>query len=403
METKIKKKLLLLTTSYPRFKGDHAGHFVYTFAKKISSYFECKILAPSYKGAKNYKEDGIEVIHFSYFYPKRLQILCYGDGITDNIRKNFLLIFQIPFFILSFFLKAAKLCKESHIIHSHWIFPSGLIGAVINKIYRIKHIITVHSGGLYLLTKFPFSSSIIRFIYKNCEQIICVSNDLKKELIARVGSDKKISIIPMGVEINKPEVNKIRAKSKFRIAGKFVVLYIGRLVKIKGVKHLIHALSKIENVILYVAGDGGKRKTLKKLSERLGVDSYFLGYVSGNMKEEIFASSDVVVVPSIKTKSGRTEGVPLVILEALSYGKPVIGSDIGGIRDIIKNGTNGYLVEPRNISMLKNKIEDLQRNKKLYQFLATNAKKSANNYVLGNCVSKYVNICYGMTEVPSKI
>ena len=392
METKIKKKLLLFTTSYPRFKGDHAGIFVYAFVKNISSYFDCTILIPSYKGAKDYIEDGIKIAHFSYFLPARLQILCYGDGIINNIRRNKFAALQIPLFLLSFFFKALKLCKECHIIHSHWIFPSGFIGAILSKIYNIKHITTIHSGGLYLLARFPFSSSIIRFIYNNCEQVICVSKDLKKELVRHIGNSKKIAVIPMGVEIYKSTANNVKIQSKIKKQGKFMVLYMGRLIKIKGVEYLIHALSRMKNVVLYIAGDGRRRKALMKLSDRLGVNSNFLGYVSGNVKKQIYDASDVIVVPSIRGKNGRTEGVPLVILEAFSYGKPVIGSDTGGIRDAVRDGINGYLVEPKNISNLRNRIKNLQKNKKLYQFLAGNAEKSAEYFSLENCLYKYMKI-----------
>ena len=387
-----KKRLLTLTTSYPRFKGDHAGSFIHAFINKFINNFDCTILAPDYFDSKNSKIENHKVVYFSYFYPRYLQRLCYGYGIVDNIRRNPLTILQIPIFLFSFFLSALKLGKNSDIIHSHWLFPSGLIGAFIKKIYNIPHIITIHSGGFYFLTKFPFSSCIIRLIYNNSDYIVCVSSELKNELVKRTGNDKKISIIPMGVEIGKGRINNIISKNERSIRKRFIIFYIGRLVKIKGVEYLIKAISKLNEIELIIAGDGYELNKLILLSKKLGVNTKFVGYVSGKKKKQLYESCDVVVVPSIQDKSGRTEGMPLVILEAFSYCKPVIASNVGGIKDVINNGVNGFLVEPASELELREKIIELQLDNKYRYILGNKARETAEFYKLGRCITQYKKI-----------
>jgi glycosyltransferase involved in cell wall biosynthesis len=141
--------------------------------------------------------------------------------------------------------------------------------------------------------------------------------------------------------------------------GQKIVLYLGRLVACKGVEYLIRAFAAIndrDNLALLIVGEGPLRGELENLAKTLGISRiHFAGHVSSiSEKAYLFQRCSVVVVPSIISCDGQMEGGPLVVLEALSAGKPVIGTNcIGSSAEWVETGINGYLVPEKNPQALQ--------------------------------------------------
>jgi len=157
-------------------------------------------------------------------------------------------------------------------------------------------------------------------------------------------------------------------RTKFR--GKVVILYVGRLIKQKGVRFLIHAFAKLrkeyDNVILIIAGEGEERRFLEELCKKYNMrDSViFTGAVVGDIKTAYYLISDIVVRPSITSRVPEEWG--LVINEAISLGKPVIVSNATGVAyDIVKDGVNGYVVPEKSCLTLYRALKTLVTNKEL--------------------------------------
>src|SRR3990167_7699194 len=125
-----KKRILVLTSTFPRWKNDHTPPFIFELEKRLVKDFEIHILAPHYQGAK--KEEMMEGLHihrFQYFWPVNLQKLCYEGGILPNLKKNKLLYIQALSLILFELIAAIKIVKKEKInlIHAHWIIPQGIV------------------------------------------------------------------------------------------------------------------------------------------------------------------------------------------------------------------------------------------------------------------------------------
>jgi glycosyltransferase involved in cell wall biosynthesis len=134
---------------------------------------------------------------------------------------------------------------------------------------------------------------------------------------------------------------------------------MGRLVERKGVHLLLEALSLLAHrPLLHVVGDGPERERLQDLAAelRLGEDVVFHGFVSAEEKAERLAGCDAFVLPAVIDSKGDTEGLGVVLLEAMTYGKPVIASAAGGIVDIVRDGRNGFLVPPGDAGALAGAI-----------------------------------------------
>lgn len=395
-----KIKILVLTTTFPRYKGDYTPAFVLELSKEIRNKgFEIIILAPHHKNSKFFEiMEGITVFRFPYFFPLSLQKLCYEGGIMRNIKKSFFAKIQIPLFFLSYFYFAYKIIKKFKIdiIHSHWIIPSGLVGAFLKKIFKIKHLATAHAIDVYTLEKLPFKKILAEFIYKNSEYLVCVSSILKEKILnilnEKFSREKnKIFIKPMGAKISfKKEIKSNKEK--------FNVIFLGRFVEKKGVKYLIYAFKKVssfyENVQLLIGGTGPLEKEIKELVKNLHLEKFvkFLGWISREKIPEILSEADVLVVPSIITEEGDTEGLPTVILEAMGAGVPVVASDVGGIKDVIKNGVNGILVPQRDIDALAEAIISLIKDEKLRKKLSVEGINTAKNYEWNKIAEFYISL-----------
>jgi glycosyltransferase involved in cell wall biosynthesis len=176
----------------------------------------------------------------------------------------------------------------------------------------------------------------------------------------------KVKVIPMGVDISKfskPRKDKYALKKEYGLDEKTVILFIGRLARIKGVEYLLQAFDKLahknNNLHLIIAGDGWIKKELEKQVKNFSLKKKvdFTGYISGDLKQDYFHLSDMVVVPSITNRDGDGEGLPVVIMESLAAGKICIASDASNAGVVIENKVNGYIVPEKDVDGLAHSID----------------------------------------------
>jgi len=388
--------ILVTGTTFPRWDNDNVPTFVEDLSKRLAiEGNNITVLAPHYLGAKFHEQTKyLDIQRFRYFLEK-YQKLVYG-GILPNIKKNPFLVFQAPFLIFFEILTIRKLIKKKKIdaIHSHWILPQGFCGAFIKRFIdkEVKHIITVHAGGVLALKKIPFKRIIADFIIKNTDAITCVSTYMKNELLNTVSPDlrseliKKTKIIPMGVYIGSFRINKNKnyLRKKYKVDAKWSILFIGRLAEKKGVKYLLETIRNLKNidVELLIAGDGPLRQDLESLTKNYNLEEKvkFLGYASKDMKLELFSVADIIVIPSIITKSGDTEGFPVVMLESFASKKPLIITNVGGVSDALKNNVNGILIKQKNVKQIENAIRKIVNNPKFSRKISKKAYETAKKY-----------------------
>lgn len=375
------KNVLVLTSTFPRWKNDTTPGFVFYLSELLSKKYNIKILAPHYhKSKKNEKIGALGINRFQYFYPAKYQKLCYDGGILPNLKKSLLAKIQVPFFLSSELFSAKKLVNKEKInlIHAHWLIPQGLVGVILKKLYGIPLIVTVHAGDIFPLNN-KFLKSIARFILNNCD--VCTVNSIatKKAILNLTKNIKHIDIIPMGVDLDlfSPIKKTKSIKEKFRIKGPFL-LTVGRLVQKKGVKYLFKAmpfvLKKFPGAKLVIVGDGPEKENLINLSKELKIENnvIFVGNIQNKLLPNYYATADIFILPSIITESGDTEGLGVVLLEAIASGTVVIGSNVGGIPDIIKDRKTGLLVDEKESNQISEAIIKLLSKRNLRKRLIRN-------------------------------
>ena len=404
------KKVMVITSNFPKYNKDISGWFIHELSKRLRNKgFKMFALAPHCYNAKFKEEiDAVNVYRFSYFYPHRLQKLAYENGISYNLKNNPLAKIQTPLFFLSeLFFAIWVIRKEKvEVIHSHWLVPQGLVGAICRKIFGIPHIATIHSSEITLVKKIPAGRKIVEFIVNNTDIIVSVSSHRANELLTFISlkasdvTKEKIEVIPMGVDLSdfRNEINKDELKLKYGINSKFIVLFVGRLVEVKGCEFLIEGfksrIDKRDYIQLVIVGSGPLEAKLKKMVEELNLKEYvrFEGFVEHNIIGDYYSLSDIVVFPSIVDSSGFEEGLPVVLLEALANGKPIVATRTKGAMEVIEDGWNGVLVEQKNPEQIAEKVLELLDDEELRTRFSKNALETAKKYDWDVITEKYLKI-----------
>jgi glycosyltransferase involved in cell wall biosynthesis len=183
----------------------------------------------------------------------------------------------------------------------------------------------------------------IAWAARRSARVVAISSYTAAELRELV--DVPVDVIPYTAALP-PAAPRAAAPGRER-----TVLFVGRLVERKGVAHLIEALTRMRTRVparLVVVGDGPERPKLEELARRQGAGDRveFRGRIAPDELQRTYAAADAFVLPAVHDARGDTEGLGVVLLEAMNYGIPVIASRVGGIVDIVVDEETGLLVPP---------------------------------------------------------
>lgn len=401
------KSVLVLTTSFPLDSTSIAtGSFVFENCRHlINKGLNVKVIAPHSKKAKT-KEiiDGVEIIRFKYFFPAASQILAYGAGIPFNFRTSYLAKLQLPFFMLAFIVATIKEARNYDIIHCHWSI-AGLIGILAAKLFKKKVVLTMHGAEIFVYGDNP----LLRYILKNVDFLICNSTFTEKKTLA-VFHPKNHIVIPVGIDIKRftQKYNSIEIRRRLNISQNDIfILAIGNFIPRKGFEYLIEAVNiivnqmRITHIKIGIGGRGPLRNRYENIIKKYSLGNYviFIGHIDDEDLPSFYSTSDIFVLPSIIDARGDTEGLGVVLLEANACQIPVIGSRVGGIPDIIKDGINGLLALPKNPRDLAEKIMKLAVNKKLREQMGKNGRCIVSKNFNWEVITKMVVNIYDSTVV----
>ncbi|MBI4722800.1 MAG: glycosyltransferase family 4 protein [Candidatus Stahlbacteria bacterium] len=382
------KKILALTHSFVRWEGDFAGVFLLDLAKGLTkSKVKVFVLAPHEQRLPCFELMAHNVTCFRFRYaPIKYERLAYRGDMHKLVAKSLVNKFIFILYLSAFFIKTLIIIgkEKVDIIHAHWWVPSGVIAFIVSFLTGKPYIVTCHGTDVHILTKFNLFTPLARLVFNNAKSITAVSNSIKSILTDKLGiSANKISVFPMPCDLTTfypmDTINRVSTdKDKEKI-----VLSIGRLIELKGYTYLLDAMQIIQNrckVKLIIIGEGNEEQRLKEQSRLKKLEVEFLGFKSKNDLNYYYNLCDVFVLPSITDSNGLQEGLGLVLLEAMSCKKPVIGTNSGGIPDIVKDNETGLLVPEKDPEALANAIEKLLIDEKLAVRLANNGY----NYVVDN-------------------
>lgn len=364
----MKKKLLVTASTFPRWEGDTEPRFVLDLCKAMNEFFDVTVLAPACPNAKEQEVlEGVNVIRYHYFPIHRWETLCYPGAIIPRIKEKKIRGILVPFLFIGLWKKLLFELPKYDFVHANWIIPQGIIQSMFSKPY----IVTGHGGDVMELNVGIFKALKRRCLNK-AKYVTVVSEKAKKTLNLIYGTEH-IKVQSMGCDIDKFNPQK-RIENYFNQKDKKVILFVGRFVEIKGITYLIDAMKKID-ALLVIVGKGPDEEKIKKQAEECKEKVLFMGPQDHSILPIIYASSDIFIIPSITLSGGVTEGAPTVITEAMASGLPVIGTNTGGIPELISDGENGMIIKEKNSEDIVEKVNFLMNNPEILQKMALNARK----------------------------
>ncbi len=290
----------------------------------------------------------------------------------------------IYFLNLSMIIKALEISKQTSfdLIHVHdWL--SAFVGYVLKHSFKKPLIATIHATeygrnqGIYTKEQQFIHNVEWWLTYESWKVIVC-SNFMKEEVknLFNLPEDK-INIIPNGVNIEnlKTSLNLNEIRKNFALPYEKIILFIGRMYYQKGPEYLLRSapfiLSQFPNAKFIFVGTGDLLNSLREEANNLGLQNkvIFTGFIDDSLRNALLNLADICVFPSIYEPFG------IVALEAMALSKPVVASNLGGFKEIINSGYDGFLFTPRDIYDLSQKILSLLKDENLAKKIGERARE----------------------------
>lgn len=241
-------------------------------------------------------------------------------------------------------------------IHAHFATHPAMAAWIINQLTGITYSFTAHAHDIYVDT------AMLREKMGAAKFVVAIS-EYNRQLLARFGDVSKVHVVHCGVNL---ERYPLRATPP---NGPFTIVSVASLQPYKGLEYLIRACHLLQergvtNFRCRIAGGGELHESLCELINSLGLNECveLLGPQTQEAVASLLQTAHLFVLPSIITQSGKMEGLPVVLMEALAVGLPVISTNISGIPEIVKPGVTGQLVPPANPTALADAIADVMTN-----------------------------------------
>lgn len=262
------------------------------------------------------------------------------------------------------------------IIHTHK-YKDNILGCIAGRMTGVPRVVRIVHGVME-----PFSGlEYFKTIVFGCldwvinryavDRLIAVSGNLYENLIQRYGEYKVIRI-HNGVDLDSVKTIQERGDVKERLGvapEEFLVGTVGRLTAVKGQDTLLRAIRGLldegHRVKCVLIGDGPLREFLHELAQKLGIEKDIVLAGEQHAVYDFLNAMDVFVLPSLH------EGIPMVLLEALAIGRPVIASRVGGIPEVVEDGRHGLLIEPEDVNGLRSCIVKLMKDRALAESLGS--------------------------------
>lgn len=314
----LKPRLLVLTTTYPRWDNDTWPTFVHELSSRLTSEYQVTVLAPRQPGAAETEcRDNVQVKRFSYM-PRPLELLSGNDGILQALRTKPWLAFLLPMFFIGMILAIRKQVQEGvDVIHAHWL-PWAFLATLASS--NTPVLATAHGSDVFKL-RGSLWAFFRRMTAHRVKCIAAVSQSLADRLKEEGLHPERIVVAPMGVDLknlfSSTSTNSDRPRD---------FLFVGRLIDAKGPDLLVDAMRVLHQKLpmskLLIVGDGPLRHVLETKIIDASLDGVIelFGALPNHKIAELLTNSKVCVMPGRASEDGASEGLGLVAIEALGTG-----------------------------------------------------------------------------------
>ena len=302
-------------------------------------------------------EKGHEIHFISSGLPFRLNKM-YHNIYYHQVEVNSYSVFQYPPYDLALASKIAEVIKREKldILHVHYAIPHAVCAILAKQMAGtdVKIVTTLHGTDITVLGYDPSLTDLIKFGIEKSDAVTAVSNALVEQTIEVINPDKTIETVYNFIDervYQKTDSHHLR-KEYGILDHEKVVIHVSNFRGVKRVQDVVASFAKIQEAVpskLLLVGDGPEMTPVCKLVSKLGLDDHVLFLGKQDKLEELYSLSDLLLLLSEKESFG------LVLLEAMACGVPCIGTNIGGIPEVIIDGETGYICEFGNVDEVAEK------------------------------------------------
>ncbi|MDD3803435.1 MAG: glycosyltransferase [bacterium] len=375
MKKNIEKRVVILSHLWPKnpqSSNPLSGIYVYESVAEISKRAKTRVYVPL---SLFPRLSEIKKIRFGFLKNLHERIIYSPEG--GESLKYFSLIgkhFDSLAIAIAFLFRKRE---DYDIMHCHTMFPDGMAGMIISSVTRKPFIVTIHGSEVMLIDNRPVDKLLAKVILTKAKEVVSVSLMMKEKILEITKNKAKVKVIRNGIS----EIFPMAEKKK-------IILFAGKLTKVKDPLMLIDSFEIFQRgkngYSLVMAGDGELRSEVeKRIKEKNLTEKVFLiGYVDREKMKKLFSESSILAITSL------SEGFPTVIYESLSSGTPIVSFDVGGVKEAVFDGVNGFIVRERNPELFAEallKAADAEWNRE-------EMRKSAENYTWDKIADEIVRV-----------
>jgi L-malate glycosyltransferase len=346
-------------------------------------------------------EKGHEIHFISSSIPFRLNKM-YHNIYYHQVEVNQYSVFQYPPYDIALASKMAEVANREKLdlLHVHYAIPHAVCAILAKQMSNVdlKIITTLHGTDITVLGYDPSLTDAIKFGIEKSDIVTAVSNALINQTYELIQPDKQIETVYNFVDeriYHKMDANHLKKEFEIKDDEK-VIIHVSNFRPVKRVQDVVKTFARIAEVMpakLLLVGDGPEMTLVCKLVKELGLTEkvHLLG--KQESLEEIYSISDLMLLLSEKESFG------LVALEAMACGVPCIGTNVGGMPEVIQHGKTGFICELGDINDFSNKAIELLKNQELHQQFSNEAVSIVNSKFRGDkIVQQYEQLYFKLVS-----
>lgn len=374
-----KPKICIVSHSYPHFPGDWRANFIEALAQAYARKAEVVVFTPyvvtwkrptERQGPPGY-EDSLRIVHYHYaplksFHTLGVESIMKGD-LSLNVRNYFVL----PFMLLFGVIQLSRLFRSERFdfAQAHWAVPNTFMALAARFLSGTKtKIFTSFPGSdVTVLSNLGWCGKLAAQLIGRSDFLSCNSSDLKEDLVKAGIEAERIKLVIYGVDSRKIRFDgekRLKIRERYGILDPTpLLLLIGRFVEKKGFSTAFRALKVLkekgfENFQVMVVGSGPLQDEYEAILQKDGTRDkvIFVGNIPSHQLSEYYSASDILLMPSRRLPS---DGLNVVVPEAMACGRPVIASNVGGNDLVVFHGQNGFLHRENDEAQLAEQIIEL--------------------------------------------
>ncbi|MEN8143996.1 MAG: glycosyltransferase family 4 protein [Gemmatimonadota bacterium] len=358
-----------IVTAFPRSADDPITPWLVELVRRQRERgLDARVLAPAYRGGPAAEPLPIPVRRFRYA-PAAWETLTHDETVPDRLRRKRRYGALLPGYLLGGYRAAAQEGRRGlgpHVAHVHWPVPHALFGSSLRRAARkaggeagpAALVCSFYSAELsWVRSSLPWLHSLLVWSIRTADAVTAISRSTASQVEAL--GERSVRVVPYGSALaddgSGPEREALTSEEPIRL------LFVGRLVQRKGVEVLVRALKALRREMpaqLTIVGEGEWRPAIEAVIAECQLSEHvtLTGRVPSEQLRSQYEAADVFVLPAVLDAMGDTEGLGVVLMEALGFERPVIASEVGGIVDIVRHGETGWLVPPGDAEALAKRI-----------------------------------------------